>query len=217
MSVHEAVAGFALVAALLTLVPGLDTALVLRTSLTSRRRSALATAGGIQVGCLAWGAAAALGATAVLAASQTAYRVLTLAGAAYLVWMGVRLLVAGFRNTPQDDDGGHAGPRPAAGVSPGRGFTTGLVTNLLNPKVGVFYLATIPQFSAAGVPPLAMGLLLAGVHCAIGTVWLTSLVLGSSALGSRLASTAFARWVDRVTGGVLVLFGVRVALSARAL
>ncbi|TXR57335.1 LysE family translocator [Quadrisphaera setariae] len=216
MSVHEAVAGFALVAALLTLVPGLDTALVLRTSLTSRRRSALATAGGIQVGCLAWGAAAALGATAVLAASQTAYRVLTLAGAAYLLWTGVRLLVAGFRKTPHDD-GAHAGPRPAAGVSAGRGFTTGLVTNLLNPKVGVFYLATIPQFSAVGVPPLAMGLLLAGVHCAIGAVWLSALVIGSSALGPRMASTSFARWVDRVTGGVLVLFGVRVALSARAL
>ncbi|TNM64440.1 LysE family translocator [Streptomyces sp. NP160] len=216
MSVHEAVAGFALVAALLTLVPGLDTALVLRTSLTSRRTSALSTAAGIQVGCLAWGAAAALGATAVLAASQTLYRVLTLAGAAYLVWMGARLLVAGFRTTAADDDA-HAGPRPAAGVSAGRGFTTGLVTNLLNPKVGVFYLATIPQSSAAGVPPLVMGLLLAGVHCVIGTVWLTALVLGSSALGARLASTAFARWVDRVTGGVLVLFGVRVALSARAL
>ncbi|PWJ53481.1 Threonine/homoserine/homoserine lactone efflux protein [Quadrisphaera granulorum] len=216
MTVQQAVLGFALVAGLLTLVPGLDTALILRTSLTSRRRSALATAAGIQVGCLAWGAAAALGATAVLAASQTAYRVLTLAGAAYLVWMGVRLLVAGFRKIDQDDDA-HAGPRPPSGVSARRAFTTGLVTNLLNPKVGVFYLATIPQFSAAGVPPLAMGLLLAGVHCAIGSVWSLALVLGSSALGSRLASTSFARWVDRVTGGVLVLFGVRVALSARTL
>lgn len=216
MTIHEAVLGFALVAALLTLVPGLDTALVLRTSLTGTRRRAFATAGGIQVGCLAWGAAAALGATAVLAASETAYRVMTLLGAAYLVWMGVRMLVASWRGPsgPSDHD---AAVAVAAPPSAARGFATGLVTNLLNPKVGVFYLATIPQFTAAGVPPLLMGLLLAGVHCLIGSVWLGALVLGSSALGAHLTTTAFARWVDRVTGGVLVLFGVRVALGARAL
>lgn len=213
MTTHEAVLGFALVAALLTLVPGLDTALVLRTSLTGTRRRAFATAAGIQVGCLAWGAAAALGATAVLAASTTAYRVMTLLGAAYLVWMGVRLLVASWR-APHGADPAAAAPAPPSAA---RGFATGLVTNLLNPKVGVFYLATIPQFSATDVPPLAMGLLLASVHCLIGAVWLSALVLGSSALGARLATTAFARWVDRVTGGVLVLFGARVALSARAL
>lgn len=213
MTTHEAVLGFALVAALLTLVPGLDTALVLRTSLTGTRRRAFATAAGIQAGCLAWGAAAALGATAVLAASATAYRVMTLLGAAYLVWMGARMLLASWRTAPGHDP---AAPPPAP-PSAARGFATGLATNLLNPKVGVFYLATIPQFSVPGVLPLVMGLLLASVHCLIGSVWLGGLVLGSSALGARLTTTAFARWVDRVTGGVLVLFGARVALSARAL
>lgn len=171
MTIAEALLGFAVVAGLLTIIPGLDTALVLRSSLTRSRSYAVATALGIQVGVVVWGIAAAVGATALLAASEFAYDVLSLAGAA---------------------------------------------TNLLNPKVGVFYLATIPQFVPAGVSPLLMGVLLAGVHVVLGMLWFAGIILGGGALGARLRNPGFVRWTDRVTGGVLVGFGVKLALDAHA-
>lgn len=210
MTVGSALLGFAVVAALLTIVPGLDSALILRSALTRSRAYAFATALGIQAGTVVWGAAAGVGATAVLAASETAYRIMSLLGACYLVWMGVSLLVSSVRRRTETEQ---APPIPKGGVW--RGAAVGLTTNLLNPKVGVFYLATIPQFMVAGMPPLVMGVLLALVHCVLGMAWSTLLVLGGSALGARLRSASFVRWVDRVTGGVLIAFGARLALDAR--
>lgn len=210
MTVLEAVLGFAVVAALLTVIPGLDTALVLRSSLTRSRSYAIATALGIQTGVMVWGIAAAVGATALLAASRVAYEVVSLAGAAYLVGLGTWLLISSFR--------GHAAEQPdlpATHGGPARGWLIGTVTNLLNPKVGVFYLATIPQFVPEGASPLAMGALLAGVHCALGLTWFTIIIAGSTALGSRLRTPRFVRWIDRVTGGVLLVFGAKLALDTR--
>ncbi|GED98863.1 LysE family translocator [Gordonia crocea] len=210
MTVASALVGFAAVAVLLTIVPGLDSALILRSALTRSKTYAFSTALGIQAGTLVWGAAAGVGATAVLATSETAYRILSLLGACYLVWMGVSLLVSSVRRHTVTEQ---KPPVPKGGVW--RGASAGLLTNLLNPKVGVFYLATIPQFMVSGIPPLVMGVLLALVHCALGMVWSTFLVLGGSALRARLRSASFVRWVDRVTGGVLIAFGARLALNAR--
>lgn len=210
----SALLGFAAVAALMTLIPGIDTALVLRTSITKSRQAGFATALGIQTGVLFWGAAAGLGATAVLAASETAYRIMTLAGAAYLAWMGIAMVVKTFSRHNQTYAEGNATEQQANRLVRGgawRGWTTGLITNLLNPKVGMFYLATIPQFMAADVAPLAMGLLLAAVHVACGVIWCSILVLGGSALGSRLKSAAFVAWLDRITGGILIAFGAKLA------
>ena len=94
----------------------------------------------------------------------------------------------------------------------------GLITDLLNPKAGVFYLATIPQFMAAGVPPLLMGVLLAAVHGLCCLIWLGALVLGASWLAPRMGAASggvLVRWTDRVTGMVLIGFGTRLALGAR--
>ena len=211
MTVAEAMLSFMVVAGLLTIVPGLDTALVLRGTLTRSRRYGFAAALGIQAGTLVWGAAAATGAAALLAASQTAYRVLTVLGAAYMIWLGASMLWSSIR-TP-------SAQREAAPLRDGRaqnGFAMGLVTNLTNPKVGVFYVATIPQFVPDGVSPLVMGLALAGVHCALGMTWFTAIILGADRLGPRLRSSSAVRWVDRVTGGVLVVMGARLAVSARS-
>lgn len=211
MTIPEALLGFAVVAALLTVIPGLDTALVLRSSLTRSRGYAVATALGIQCGVLAWGVAAAVGATALLHASAFAYDVLTVAGAVYLVGLGLWLVVASLRAPA-------VSPGEPVRLEPGvlRGWLTGLATNLLNPKVGVFYLATIPQFVPTGVSPLLMGVLLAGVHVALGMLWFTGIILGGGALGARLRSPGFVRWTDRVTGGELVGFGIKLALDASA-
>lgn len=212
MSITDALLAFAVVAGLLTVVPGLDTALVLRSTVTRSRAHGFAALAGIQAGTLVWGVAAAGGAAALLAASQTAYRVLTLAGAAYMVWLGASMLWASFRSR----DGGPPevdAPLPVGGRR--RDLALGLGTNLMNPKVGVFYVAAIPQFVPDGVNPLLMGALLAGVHCALGTAWLSAVVLGAGYVGPRLRRSDAVRWVDRVTGGVLVVFGARLAAGAR--
>jgi threonine/homoserine/homoserine lactone efflux protein len=209
VTLSAAVLSFALVALALTLSPGLDTALVLRAALTRGRRDAAATAAGIVAGLFVWGAAAAVGVSALLTASELAYDILRYAGAAYLVWLGLRLLVRAIRATPG------AEPASAAGSSVWRAARQGLATNLLNPKVGVFYVALLPQFLPSGSDPLAVGLLLAGVHGLISVVWFALLIALASALGRWLRRPATVRAIDGITGTTLVGFGVRLAFSSR--
>ena len=207
MTLATAVVGFAVVAAALTVTPGLDTALVLRAAMTGRRAEAAATAGGIAAGLFVWGAAAAVGVSALLTASQVAYDVLRYAGAAYLVWFGARLLWRAVRPVPSED------AVPPAGRSVWRAGRLGLLTNLLNPKVGVFYVALLPQFLPPGADALAVGLLLAGVHVALSLLWFTVLITTVGLLGRRLRSPRTVRAVDGVTGAVLIGVGVGVAAS----
>ncbi|RBY89108.1 LysE family translocator [Blastococcus sp. TBT05-19] len=205
----SAVLGFAVVAAALTVTPGLDTALVLRAALTRGRREAAATAAGIVAGLFVWGAAAAVGISALLAASQLAYDVLRFAGAAYLVGLGVLLVLrATRRGTVPDQLEGGAG-------SSWRAARTGLATNLLNPKVGVFYAALLPQFLPVGSDPLLGGLLLAGVHAALSVVWFAALIGLAAAFGRWLRRPRTVRVIDGLTGMTLIGFGVRLALTAR--
>jgi threonine/homoserine/homoserine lactone efflux protein len=203
MDIAGSIWSFAAVVALLTLTPGLDTALILRTSLLAGRRPAWGVTLGIQLGTLAWGVLTAAGLSALLAASQPAYDVLRWAGAAYLVWMGLRMLLT--------KDGPEGLPEQEA-VGFGKGFTRGLVTNLLNPKVGAFYVAMLPQFIPAGAPHAVMGLLLAGVHVAEGLVWSVALIGFASLMSGFLRTPAVRRFLDRLTGVVIIGFGVRLAL-----
>lgn len=203
---------FAVVAGLLTLVPGMDTALVLRSSISRSRRFAFATAIGISTGAMIWGVAAAVGVSALLAASEVAYRLLTIAGAAYMIWLGLSLLWKSLRH-------GKAAVTPAAEVvMSGRnelmkGWLTGTGTNLLNPKVGVFYIATIPQFIPAGEPPLLVGVLLAGVHCVLTMAWFTLLIFGTGYASRWLKGARSIRTIDTITGTVLLGFGLKLALE----
>jgi threonine/homoserine/homoserine lactone efflux protein len=207
VSFATAVLSFALVALALTLTPGLDTALVLRSALTRSRREAAATAAGIVTGLFVWGAAAAVGISALLTASHLAYDALRYAGAAYLLWFGLRLVVRAVRGAPVSD------PDADVQSSVWRAARQGLVTNLLNPKVGVFYVALLPQFLPAGSAPLGMGLLLAGVHGLISVVWFAVLIVLAAALGRWLRRPATVRAIDGVTGTTLVGFGVKLALT----
>jgi threonine/homoserine/homoserine lactone efflux protein len=207
VSLGTAVLTFAVMALALTRTPGLDTALVLRAALTRSRRDAAATAAGIVTGLFVWGAAAAVGVSALLTASQLAYDVLRSAGAAYLVWFGVRLLVRAARGARG------AEPVGAAGSSAWRAARQGLATNLLNPKVGVFYVALLPQFLPSGSHPLAAGLLLAGVHGMISVVWFALLITLASALGRRLRRPGTVRAIDGVTGTTLIGFGLKLAFT----
>lgn len=227
MSPIDAVLAFAVVAGLLTLVPGLDTALVLRSSLTRSRRYSWATAAGIATGAMVWGIAAAVGISALLTASEVAYRVLTTAGAVYMCWLGVSMIRRSIRDgalpMPTVDgapDAGGSAPSSAvagdssasgavAGESTWRGWLVGAGTNLLNPKVGVFYIATIPQFLPAGVSPLAMGAALAAVHGILTLAWFGVLITAGALARRRLMNPRIMTAIDRGTGLVLIGFGAK--------
>ncbi|MDQ0924472.1 threonine/homoserine/homoserine lactone efflux protein [Pseudarthrobacter sp. W1I19] len=211
MTLLQAVLSFAVVAGLLTLVPGMDTALVLRSSISRSRPFAFATAIGISTGAMIWGVAAAVGVSALLAASEVAYRLLTIAGAAYMLWLGLSLLWKSLRHGKAAAPEGAA---PAAGRNDlFKGWLTGTGTNLLNPKVGVFYIATIPQFIPAGESPLLVGVLLAGVHCVLTMAWFTLLIFGTGYASRWLKGARSIRIIDSITGTVLVGFGLRLALE----
>lgn len=213
MSVPEAIIGFALVAALLTILPGPDSALVLRSALVQGRRPAIATALGINTGSLIWGAAAGVGAAALIAASEVAFTALKLAGAIYLAYLGVRMLVASFRRAPEV----LAHPAAmAAAPSLWAAFGRGALTNLLNPKVGAFYVALIPQFLPDGANPLAMGLVLALVHVLESVIWFALLIVAAETARAWLSSPRVSRWIDRVTGGFLLAFAGLLAVESRA-
>ena len=210
MDVASAVVSFALVAGLLTITPGLDTALVLRAAVLHGRRQAFATALGISSGTLVWGAGAAVGVSALLTATTLAYATLKAAGAAYMVYLGGRLLLSAVRSGRPADTPCSA---PATVQGAWRAWRTGLLTNLLNPKIGVFYVAVLPQFLPADASPLAMGLLLALVHDLQGMVWFALLILAAHRARAFLQRRATARTVDGATGAVLLGFGVRLGLS----
>ncbi|MFD7593445.1 LysE family translocator [Kitasatospora sp. NPDC059812] len=205
MEMTTALWSFALVVGLLTLTPGLDTALVLRTSALGRRRQAWGVVLGIQTGTLVWGTLTSAGVTALLTASQVAYEVLRWGGAAYLVWMGVGMLRSRGGETAAEEE-------PVEGGF-GYGWRRGTLTNLLNPKVGVFYVAVLPQFIPAGAPHFAAGVALTCVHVVEGVLWSAVLVGFAQALRGWLRRPAARRLMDRVTGAVVVGFGVKLALS----
>lgn len=198
-------AAFALVAGLMTITPGLDTALVLRTAATGSRREAFACALGIGTGVLTWALAAAVGASALAAASPLAYTVLRYAGAGYMIWLGVRMLVSALRNTPAPTDA----PRRSGASA----FRQGLFVNLLNPKIGAFYLALLPQFLPAGESPLLMGVLLGLVHNAEGLLWSAAIILAVDRMRPLLARPRVQRVVEAVAGSAVVGFGVRLGLT----
>lgn len=205
MSPFEAsLIAFTLAAALLTVTPGLDTALVLRTAASEGPRPAFLAGLGICLGCLVWGAVVALGLGALLAASELAYTVLRWLGAAYLVYLGVKLILS-----KREDFGlGDAGP-----AGSGAWLWRGLLTNVLNPKVGVFYVSFLPQFIPAGTNVPAMTFLLAAIHAGLGLIWFAALILATQPLAKALRTPRVVRTLDRLTGGLFLLFGAKLALS----
>ncbi|MEU3606778.1 LysE family translocator [Streptomyces sp. NPDC035033] len=210
MASSTALWSFALVVGLLTLTPGLDTALVLRTAALGHRTRAWGVVLGIQTGTLIWGALTSLGVTALLTASHLAYEVLRWAGAAYLLWMAVRMIAGTFR---RDGTGPDAEVEVDGVDTLSGGWRQGALTNLLNPKVGVFYVAVLPQFIPAEAPHFATGLALTSVHVVLGLIWSTVLIASATALGAWLRGPRARRALDRVTGTVIGAFAVRLAVS----
>lgn len=206
MNPSSEILGFTLTALLLTLTPGMDTALVLRTAAVEGGRKAMQAGGGIVTGVLVWGVVAALGLGALLAVSRLAYTFLQIAGAAYLLWLGWKLLSSALKTRPAQSTGDPALVRDE------RWFLRGLLTNLLNPKVGVFYVSLLPQFVPADVPVIRFSVLLAGIHAAMGLFWFAALVLATRPLARWLCRPTVTHSLDALTGLALMAFGLRLVL-----
>ncbi len=195
------------VLALLTISPGQDMALVAKITLERGRRAALVTSLGICSGLLVHATASALGLSVILATSAEAFTIVKLAGAAYLAYLGVRSLRDSFRNAVVAE----SAPRRRLATP----YVQGLLNNLLNPKVAIFYLTFLPQFIDPAGDVLAQSLLFAVAHAVMGIVWLSAYAYVLARLSRLFARSGVRRWLERVTGVVLVGLGLRLAFERR--
>jgi threonine/homoserine/homoserine lactone efflux protein len=213
---------FLAVATLLIIAPGPDSLLVTRYALRRGRTAGMVTTAGVMTGVALWALASALGLSRLVQASEVGYDALRIGGACYLVWLGVAALRS--RHTSAPDLGG---AKPAAGLPDAAGrpaararfalarlYATGMLSNLLNPKIGVFFVAFLPAFIPAGAPVGATSALLGGLFVVETGLWLCLLsTLAQHGLG-WLRRPAAQRLIDRVTGVVLIGFGIRLATEA---
>lgn len=198
---------FVLSGLLLNITPGPDTAYILGRSIQLGWRGGAAAAIGISCGCLVHVVAAAIGLSALLMASSTAFAVLKLAGAAYLLFTGLQMLLS--RSRPLADVAVEAGATSLAAV-----FWQGALTNVLNPKVALFFLAFLPQFVDAGAVHKAPAFLLLGaIFIFNGTLWCLGIAAFAATAATRIRrSEGVIAWVNRALGGLFVYLGIRVAM-----
>ncbi len=191
---------------LLTISPGADMALIARVTVARGRRAALLTTLGICSGLLVHAAASALGLSVILATSAEAFTVVKLAGAVYLTVLGIRSVRDSFRAAPS------AGTHQArAGTS----YLQGLLNNVLNPKVAVFYLTFLPQFIDPTGNVLAQSLLFAVAHAVMGIAWLSAYAYVLARMSVLMSRQGVRRWLERLTGAVLIGLGLRLAFERR--
>ena len=224
--------GFVIAVALLAMVPGPATALVIRQTIRDGRRTALFTTAGNELGLLAWAVASAVGLAALVAASQVAYDTIRVAGAVVLIGLGLQALLEGRRGrrgrrersrpgpAEQDAAPDWAGGGEAPAGPSGRGrrvaaFRAGLLSNLANPKAAVFAFSFYPQFIPRGAPVLATTLLLAAVQLVVDSAWYVLVAWLVSRARAFLRSDAVRRRLERLTGLVLVGLGARLAVEHR--
>ncbi|WP_425298519.1 LysE family translocator [Pantoea eucrina] len=206
LTIMDALLAFSFAALLLTLTPGLDTALVLRTATVEGRKQAVHAALGISTGCLAWGAAVAFGLGALIAVSELAYDILKYCGALYLSWLGINMLLRPRKQLALADNTAKKGSN---------WFLKGVLGNALNPKIGIFYVSFLPQFIPQGHSPVLWTFILVGIHIVIGTSWSMALISATRPLATILRKEQVIRWMDRTTGAIFLAFAARLALSRR--
>ena len=200
------------VSAIVIITPGQDTALTIRNTLLGGRRSGILTAVGVSGGQAVWALATSAGVAAVLQASEPAFVALRLGGAAYLMFLGTQALWAAVHGDRANE---MAGPLHKVRLRPPTALRQGVTSNLTNPKMAVFFPSLLPQFvSASGTSFVA--LLALGLAFSLMTLsWLTVYAFVVARAGDLLRRSGVRRFVEGVTGAVLVAFGVRVATTAR--
>ena len=195
------IAAFLGVSLLVIVTPGQDTALTIRNTLLGGRRAGVRTAAGVAAGQATWTLAASAGVVALLRASEPAFVAVRLAGATYLVYLGLQTLLRR----------GHVEPRAGDGGSSRRALRQGLLSNLGNPKMAVFFTSLLPQFGSSFAALVGLGL----AFCSLTFLWLSGYAWAVARAGDVLRRPRIRRALDRVTGVVLVAFGLRLAASRR--
>jgi threonine/homoserine/homoserine lactone efflux protein len=216
--------GFGLAATLVILAPGPDTMLVMRNTLRGGRRAGMFTTAGTMTGLFTWAVAAGVGLSAVLAASRVGYDVLRIAGAAYLIWLGLTSLWprAARRRAPavapeQTPPVAVDQAPPVVPIPPGlrRVYVNGVISNLCNPKIGVFFVAFLPGFMPRGVSVREFSFAL-GIWFALETgIYLSAMVWMVSRGVTWFRRPNIQRRLERLTGLVLIGFGLRLATESR--
>ncbi len=200
------------VAAIVIVIPGPDTAVVTKNVLIHGRRAGLGTSLGVSAGLSLWTIAAAVGVASLVRASEVAFTVLKLAGALYLVWLGVQALRAAGRELADADPTRPAG-RPVMGVR--GGFRQGVLSDLANPKIGIFFTSLLPQFVSAGHAVLVPFLILGAIFVAMTFLWLLAYTLVAARAAQTLMRPRVRAALDRFTGVVLIGLGLRLAVERR--
>ena len=198
---------FLAAATLIIVAPGPDTLLVTRNVFRRGRRGGLVTAAGTVTGLALWSVAAALGLSALLAASRVGYDVVRVAGGLYLIWLGVQSL--------RSHGAVPAAPTEAPAMSMPRAYLSGVLSNLLNPKIGVFFVTFLPGFVPIGAPVGTTAALLGAVFVLETALWIVVLVWLVGRGTGWLSRQGVRRRLNRVTGVVLIGFGIRVAAEVR--
>lgn len=191
---------------LLTMTPGLDTTLILRTATVEGRQKAFQAAIGIHLGCLVWGLIVACGLGALLSSSVLAFTLLKWTGAMYLAWLGVQML-----RKPRQ----HLGSLEQGENTQQNWLLKGCLSNLLNPKVGIFYISFLPQFVPNPQAATTWIMLLVLIHIVLGLIWASALIIGSQPFAKYLKQPKFVQRIDRITGAVFILFALKLAFSKR--
>jgi threonine/homoserine/homoserine lactone efflux protein len=195
---------FAIASLVLVALPGPDQALIMRNGLVGGRTAGVRTMLGGASGLTLHAAAAALGVSALLATSATAYATLKIVGIAYLLYLGVKMLRSA--NQPAEPDRKGRGGRP---------FIQGFVSNALNPKVALFFLTFVPQFLPDSGSTLPLALALSAIFAVIYLAWFSGLVALIGVASDALRRPRVKAWTERVTGTALIAFGARLAVASR--
>lgn len=209
MGVH--LAAFVVASVVLIVVPGVDFALVTRQTVTFGRRTALITAAGLLLGGLLHAAFATIGLSALLLASAQAYTVVKLAGAAYLIWLGIQALRSSAR--PGSALPGYGNGRSYDEMSPRRAFTVGMLSDLLNVKVAIFFVTFLPQFVTPGPGAIWRTAMLGLLFNVLASTWWVTYILLIDQLKPWFTRQRIRRTIDAATGTVLVGVGAAVALD----
>jgi threonine/homoserine/homoserine lactone efflux protein len=191
---------------ILTITPGLDTTLIIRTATLEGKMKAFQAALGINLGCIVWGVIVACGLGALLMTSDLAFNALKWIGAIYLTWLGLNLLLKHRSQLASLNN---------SAVTRQNWFMKGFWGNLLNPKVGIFYISFLPQFIPQSASPVIWTMSLVMIHVVIGLIWSIFLIAAMQSISAYLKQPKFIRYMDRVTGSIFILFALKLALSKR--
>jgi RhtB (resistance to homoserine/threonine) family protein len=212
--IDNQVLAFTGIAAILTLTPGADTMLVMRSVFARGRRAGLLTSLGICSGLFFHATLSALGLSLILVRSATAFEIVKLIGAVYLIYLGGQSLWQAFRQGARKLSTGE-GTVNKQNKEWWQSFLEGMLTNVFNPKVAIFYLAFLPQFISPSDPVLAKSLLLAGIHFMLGLAWLSLVATFLARVRAFLIRPRVQRTIEATTGAILIAFGARLAMERR--